>query len=48
MAWDTLKKKTKTKKSDHQQEGTEVIKIMANTLPISNEEIKKQCKKHQK
>lgn len=42
------KKKTKAKKSPSvDKKVAEVIKIMANTSPISNEEIKKRSKKHQ-
>lgn len=49
MTQDESKKKTKAKKSppiDKKVAG--VIKIMANTSPISNEEVKKLSKKRQK
>lgn len=50
MAQDQSKKKTKAKKQSPpvDKKVAEVIKIMANTPPISNEEIKKQSKKRQK
>jgi hypothetical protein len=49
MAEDNSKKKTKAKKSPPvDKKVAEVIKIMANTQPISNEDIKKQGKKRQK
>lgn len=49
MAQDKPKKKPTTKKSPPaDKKVAEVIKIMANTPPISNEEIKKQSKKRQK
>lgn len=49
MAQDKPKKKTKLKKNPPvDKKVAEVIKIMANTSPISNEDIKKQNKKRQK
>jgi hypothetical protein len=49
MTQDKPKKKSTTKKSPQvDRKVMEVIKIMANTPPISNEDIKKQSKKRQK
>lgn len=49
MAQDKPKKKmTITKHTQIDKKVAEVIKIMAHTQPISNEEIKKQNKKRQK
>lgn len=47
MPQDKPKKKTK-KSPPVDKKVAEVIKIMANTLPISNEDIKKQSKQRQK
>ncbi len=49
MTQDKPKKKPAIKKSSPlDKKAAEVIKIMANTPPISNEEIKKQSKQRQK
>ncbi len=49
MTQDKSKKKMTVKKRPQiDQKAAEVIKIMANTQPISNEDIKKQSKKRQK